>query len=116
MPPKAPFLAFKLIFVAYILYSSLMTAFSPEAANPFIAILAWTEVFAIIALLFPRALLAAGASLFVIFVIAAVITAATGQIPARFAYYIASLLLIVHAERNVLPHLEKRLDAIDVAL
>lgn len=95
--------AFRLVFVAFIVWASAKTFMEgwptgPGAASGHAALgirlLAGTEILAAALFLWPAAQLWSGATLIAIFAIATVIDLAAGGVPARFAYYSATVAVV----------------------
>jgi hypothetical protein len=94
---------FRCVFVAFIIYSSAMTALQMRGAlgssvvglETFVFWLAAFEIVAALALLWRRAQAAAGVVLCGIFAVAAFLDISNGGIPARFLFYAASVAVVV---------------------
>jgi hypothetical protein len=95
--------AFRLVFVAFILWASAKTFMegwptgggaSPAHAGQAIRLLAGAEIVAAALFLWPTAQLWAGGVLIAIFAIATVIDLKAGGVPARFAYYSATVAVV----------------------
>ena len=95
--------AFRLVFVAFIVWASARTfaegwptahGGSPAQAGPYIQLLAGAEIAAAALFLWPAAQLWAGAALIAIFAIATVLDLMAGGVPARFAYYAATVAVV----------------------
>jgi uncharacterized membrane protein len=105
-------------FCAFIVYASAQS-FVPAFAGRVdhrhgheLLVLSGVEILAALALLIPRAAFAATIALCVVFAIAAVLTAASGEVPLRFAYYAATAILLGCARsRSLWPQVVSRAGA-----
>lgn len=95
---------YRCVYVAFIVFASAKTLLegwpaahgvSPAHLSMFIRALAASEIAVAIAFLWPPAQLWAGAALIAIFVVATGIDLAHGGVPARFAYYSATVAILV---------------------
>ena len=91
------------IFVAYISYSSAMTAIQEGTAASPILWLAATEIIAALCFLWRRTQIIGLALLLAIFALAFVLETIGRDFPVRFIYFAATAWFIVYIDRTVLP-------------
>jgi len=111
MSPQSALYLYRVVFVAFIVWASAKTFAEGWAAAPghagalagsgHIRLLAATEIVAALAFLWPAAQIWAGAALILIFAIATVLDLMMGGVPARFAYYSATVMILVFLERRM---------------
>ena len=104
---------YRAVFVAFIVYASAKTFVegwpAPQGATVaanmtmFIRTLAGVEILAALLFLAPAAQLWAGGALLVIFAIATVVDLTHGGVPARFAYYSGTVLILMYLYDRVKP-------------
>lgn len=102
MTPAVALYGYRTLFAAFIVWASAKTfiegwpAEHGSSANMalFIRVLAATEIVAALLFLWPRAQLIAGGALILIFAIATYIDLKHGGVPARFAYYSGTVLIV----------------------
>jgi hypothetical protein len=103
---------YRVVFAAFIIYASARTflegwpaVHAAQAGHTavHIRILAATEIVAAAAFLWPSAQLWAGGALLAIFAIATVIELRLGGAPVRFAYYAATVAIVVFLDLKVRP-------------
>jgi hypothetical protein len=94
--------AFRLVFVAYIVFASARTlisadtiAMSADLAPWHLYVLASAEIAAALALLWRRTERVGAIALILVFAVAAFLDTRAGDIPVRYAYYAATALFIV---------------------
>jgi hypothetical protein len=108
MSPQLALYLYRVVFVAFIVWASAKTfaegwpvphgtADAPHLGRH-IRWLAGAEIVAALAFLWPAAQLWAGGALVAIFAIATVLDLRMGGVPARFAYYSATVLILAFLE------------------
>lgn len=101
---------YRSVFTAFIVFASAKTFVEGWPASPggaaashmglFIRVLAAVEIVAAVLFLWRPAQLWAGGALIAIFAIAVVVDLAHGGIPARFAYYSATVLIVLFLDHQ----------------
>ena len=100
--------AFRLVFVAFIVFASASAllnagaiASSAHLASSHILVLASAEIVAALGLLWRRTERAAAVALILVFAIAAVLDMRAGEIPVRYVYYAATTLFTLFLSRSI---------------
>lgn len=99
--PKTALLAFRLVYVAFIVSASATTLLSAGGAQhaAHVAILAGVEIAAALGFLLPATEVAACGVLLVVYAIATALSLAMGEWTLRFLYYAATAVFIVSLSR-----------------
>ena len=102
--------AYRVLYVAFIVWASAKTILdthrTPDAhahAALFVIGLASVEILSALALLWRRTEIAACGVLLAVYATAAILSAAQGDTPVRFAYYAATAGFIVYLSRREMP-------------
>jgi hypothetical protein len=109
MTPALALYLYRALFAAFIVWASAKTYLegwpaqhgSSENMGLFIRILAASEIVAALLFLWPRAQWIAGGALILIFAIATWIDLKHGGVPARFAYYSGTVLIVSYLSERL---------------